>query len=187
MLGGVGDDVYVVDSVGDIVSEAANSGTDVVRTTLNRYILPLEVEGIELQGSGNLTAYGRSTHDFIYGNSGDNILFGDAGNDLLDGGAGNDTFSGGAGDDLLRDTGGGNDQFVFTGAWGNDVVRGFQAGTGVGDTLYFEKSTFANIQALMAAWSDVNGNVVINAGNGNTVTIEGVTTAQLAGNDFVFG
>jgi len=187
MEGGLGDDVYYVEDAADIVTEAAGGGIDVVRAAIDRFILPENVEGLELQGSEDLTLYGRATNDYLYGNSGDNILFGDGGSDLLDGGAGNDVFSGGAGDDLLRDVGGGDDQFVFTGNWGNDQVRGFEAGSGLGDTLYFEKSTFSGIDALVAAWSDVDGNVVINAGNGNTVTLFGVTTAELYANDFVFG
>ncbi|MGO7646092.1 hypothetical protein ACC709_37445, partial [Rhizobium ruizarguesonis] len=34
LIGGAGHDTYIVDNAGDIVTEAANAGTDTVRTTL---------------------------------------------------------------------------------------------------------------------------------------------------------
>ena len=72
------------------------------------------------------------------------ILSGGAGNDTLTGGAGNDTLigaggadilTGGAGDDTITGNGvdgvnDGADHFVFAPDSGNDVVFGFQAGSG---------------------------------------------------------
>lgn len=187
MRGGTGDDLFIVDSQSDSVVENAEQGIDVVRTSLDGYTIPLNVEGVELQGSGNLRLYGGSNNDYLYGNIGANSLFGGAGNDLLDGGQGNDGYLGGAGNDYMRDTLYGNDTFVFSLGFGRDTIEGFQAGPGIGDVILFDTASFANLEAVVAAWADDGtGTVVINAGNGNTVTLLGVSTAQLAANDFSF-
>lgn len=105
---------------------------------------------------------------------------------MLDGGLGNDGYLGGVGDDTLRDTAGGNDTFVLNGAFGNDTIQGFQGGDGIGGIILFDTATFANLGAVVANWSDVTGNVYINAGGGNSIFILGVTTAQLSANAFAF-
>ncbi len=188
MRGGAGDDVYYVDDQFDVVTEGVGGGIDIIRTGMNGFVLTAaNVEGVELTGVSDLTVYGDGRANYLYGNSGSNSLFGDAGDDLLDGGAGNDGYLGGSGDDILRDLGGGRDTFVFQWNFGRDVIIGFEAGSGLGDVMVFQRSAFANLDALVAAWSDDgHGNTVIDAGNGNTVTIYGVTTAQFAANDFVF-
>ena len=43
MAGGTGDDTYVVDDLGDVVTEAANAGNDLVLSTIN-HVLGANVE-----------------------------------------------------------------------------------------------------------------------------------------------
>ena len=92
MVGGSGDDVYVVDSVGDVVTELMGEGMDTVRSTVS-YVLPDQVEVLELQGISPLNGTGNDLANRVVGNSAAN---------LLDGGAGVDTLVGGAGDDTYR-------------------------------------------------------------------------------------
>jgi Ca2+-binding RTX toxin-like protein len=95
MRGGPGNDVIIVDSAGDLPSEAAGEGVDEVRTGLAVYSLQPAVN-VE-----NLTAVSDIAHD-LRGNGGDNVVAGAGGNDLLrmqD--AGSDTARGGAGNDVL--------------------------------------------------------------------------------------
>ena len=90
MQGGIGNDTYVVDEAGDVVTEAAGQGTlDKVNASID-YTLGANVENLELLGSDNLSGTGNTLANNIIGN---------AGNNLIDGGAGVDTMSGGAGDD----------------------------------------------------------------------------------------
>ncbi|ESQ87206.1 hypothetical protein ABAC460_20765 [Asticcacaulis sp. AC460] len=89
LAGGLGDDSYYVDHAGDVVTEAANEGTDTVFASLN-YTLGANVERLVLTGTANLSGFG---------NTGDNHLTGNAGANVLDGRGGVDTLVGGAGDD----------------------------------------------------------------------------------------
>ncbi|ANM22118.1 serralysin-like metalloprotease domain-containing protein [Rhizobium sp. N941] len=93
LIGAAGDDTYIVDNVGDVVTEAANQGTDLIRTALSVYALTniANVENLTFIGTGDFSGTGNALA---------NKITGGAGNDLLDGGAGNDTLDGGAGDDI---------------------------------------------------------------------------------------
>jgi Ca2+-binding RTX toxin-like protein len=85
LSGGVGDDLYVVDSLGDFVSELAGQGTsDTVRSFLSAYTLGTEVENGEIAAAGVAD---------LTGNASDNVLFAGAGANVLSGGAGVDTVS----------------------------------------------------------------------------------------------
>ena len=98
MRGGLGNDTYVVDNAGDLVTENLDEGTDTVEASIN-YTLTANVENLTLTGSGNINGTGNDLNNLIIGNSGNNQLFGGDGNDTLIGGAGADTLDGGSGND----------------------------------------------------------------------------------------
>ncbi|MGO7638588.1 calcium-binding protein, partial [Rhizobium leguminosarum] len=91
MIGGAGDDTYIVDNAGDSVAENAAAGTDTVKTVLANYTIGNNVEKLSYTGSADFTGTGNALA---------NTIIGGAGNDLLDGVAGNDTLNGGAGNDI---------------------------------------------------------------------------------------
>ena len=91
MFGDAGNDTYIVDDVGDVVTELAGAGFDTIQTTLN-YTLPANVEELDL--TGNVAVNGT-------GNSDANVLRGNAANNVLDGGTGSDATYGGQGDDTF--------------------------------------------------------------------------------------
>jgi serralysin len=117
MSGGLGNDTYVVDNVGDVVTENSGEGTDTVKATIN-YTLGANVEYLTLSGATNLNGTGNALDNVIRGNSGDNVLDGGFGNDSIIANAGNDTLIGGDGNDKLNG-GTGNDS--MTGGLGNDI------------------------------------------------------------------
>ena len=91
MVGGLGNDIYVVDAAGDVVTELASQGTDTVQSSIS-YVLGSNVENLQLTGSAAINATGNTLANTLTGNAGNNVLNGGAGNDTMIGGAGNDTY-----------------------------------------------------------------------------------------------
>ena len=98
MSGGTGNDTFVVDSVGDVTSESANAGIDLVLSSVS-WTLGVNLENLTLTGTAAINATGNTLNNILTGNSAANTLNGGAGNDTLVGGVGNDTVDGGAGID----------------------------------------------------------------------------------------
>ena len=111
MSGGSGNDSYVVDNVGDLVTELANEGIDTVRTSLNNYTLAVNVENMTLL-NGAIKAQGNTANNIIYGTAVANDINGAAGNDTLYGYGGDDTLDGGVGNDTM-DGGAGNNTYAI--------------------------------------------------------------------------
>jgi Ca2+-binding RTX toxin-like protein len=97
LKGGHGDDIYIVDG-GDIVTEAAGSGTDTIQASGDA-VLGANVENLVLTGSADSNGTGNDLANSITGNGGANILRGGGGADLLTGGGGADIFRYGAASD----------------------------------------------------------------------------------------
>jgi len=98
MVGCAGDDSYIVNSVGDVVTEKTGEGYDTVESSIT-YTLGAEVENLRLVGTGAVNGTGNAADNKIVGNGAANILNGGSGGDTIDGGAGNDTLTGGQGAD----------------------------------------------------------------------------------------
>lgn len=91
MRGGLGNDTYIVDNVGDVVVENADEGTDTVRAS-DSYVLGDTVENLVLTGSSAINATGNSLDNTLTGNGSTNILNGGTGADTMAGAGGNDTY-----------------------------------------------------------------------------------------------
>jgi Ca2+-binding RTX toxin-like protein len=96
LIGGIGDDTYLVDNLSDTVIEEWESGIDTVMSS-ESYTLGSNLENLTLLGAGAINATGNALDNRIVGNAAANILLGDFGNDVLEGGAGADTLDGGFG------------------------------------------------------------------------------------------
>lgn len=103
MYGGRGNDIYYVDSLGDVAVEYAGEGAaDVIRASISWTLREDgNIESLHLQGTGNLDGAGNSGANAITGTVGHNVLSGGAGVDTIRGAGGNDTLIGGLGNDNL--------------------------------------------------------------------------------------
>lgn len=120
VIGGLGDDMYIVDDETLQLFEFNDEGTDEVNSLVN-WKLGEGFEDLVLLGGGDLRGVGNDENNVIFGNEGDNLIRGRAGNDILDGGAGDDWILGHAGGDTLR---GGDDDDMLIGGGGKDKIYG---------------------------------------------------------------
>ena len=90
MIGGAGNDTYVVDNTADVVTENPSEGTDLVQSSVT-YTLAANVENLTLTGTTAINGTGNALDNVLTGNTAANTLTGGAGNDTLSGGTGADT------------------------------------------------------------------------------------------------
>lgn len=132
-------------------------------------------------GNGNDTLVGGQGIDVLVGDNGNDSLNGGTGSDVLTGDNGNDTLNGGDGSDLL--TGGnGSDRFVFSGAFGKDVVVDFDNS----DVIQLDRSQFANFSSVLSHAQQVGANVVITYDADDTITLLDTRLSSLNSGDFTF-
>ena len=151
LKGGAGNDIYIVRTSTDIVTELINEGTDTVRSFIT-YTLGLNLENLELQGTAVINGTGNTLANIITGNSAGNVLAGSGGADTLNGGDGGDTLNGGVGNDTL--TGGLDaDSFLFNSALSTATVKNVDTLTDFEtevDTIKLENAIFTTVGAAGA-------------------------------------
>jgi serralysin len=185
MAGGAGADAYVVDDVGDVVSENAAEGMDTVFTSLAEYALTDNVEHLTYTGGANFTGTGNALANTITGGGGDDTLSGGAGNDRLVGGAGADSMTGGAGSDtyVVDDAG---DTVTEAAAEGADTVETTLGSYALGVNV--ENLVFNGAGAFVGT-GNAAGNA-ITSGDGNDNLDGGAGSDRLdggAGSDILVG
>ena len=83
MIGGLGNDTYTVDNIGDVVTENPGAGTDTLLTGLASYASSGPTSKISRHVCKRAT---------LTGNALNNVITGGAGADAMTGGAGNDAY-----------------------------------------------------------------------------------------------
>jgi serralysin len=174
LVGGLGDDLYFVDSTDDVLIELENEGHDSVLSNVT-YVLSDNIESLTLIGASAIDGDGNSQSNAITGNDNSNVLHGLAGDDILNGGQGEDTLIGGLGDDtyIIDDE---NDVIIENEDEGSDSV-----GASVTFTI---SSGVENIQLVGTAAIDGTGNALDNILIGN---IGANVLSGLAGADTLIG
>ncbi len=181
LIGGLGDDIYQVDTTTDAITELAAQGTDTIQSSVTFSLATLtpltNIENLTLTGTTAINGTGNTANNTLIGNIANNILTGSDGNDILNGGTGNDTLIGGLGNDIYQvDTT--TDVITELAAQGTDTVQ---------SSLTFSLATLTNIENLT-----LTGTAAIN-GTGNTAnnTLIGNTANNTltgnAGNDILNG
>ncbi|WP_409721956.1 calcium-binding protein [Pseudorhodoplanes sp.] len=204
LYGGDGDDILQVrgkEGINDVF--LGGNGTDTLQfvgkggvtlagfTATSSSIEILEGNGRGLVGTKQMDVFdlsGLSQIDslpFVDGKGGNDILIGSNFDDVLRGGKGDDVLDGRGGNDIL-DGGKGRNTYVFADGYDNDTIAKYQAGNAVVDlTGVSSVSDFSGLAQLM---QQEGKNVVIDFGNGDSLTLQKTTIALLTANqgDFLF-
>lgn len=154
--GGDGNDIYLIEDIGDTYVEALNNGIDLVISYLATHTLAANVENLILAGTA-VTGIGNNLNNTITGNSAANTLNGSAGADTMTGGLGNDTYVVDNALDVVTESLNG----------GTDLIQ-----SGVTYTL---SANVENLSLTGVAIINGNGNVLNNTltGNGVANTLNG--------------
>ena len=178
-MGGAGNDTYVVDDAGDVITENANEGKDLVQSSFT-YTLAANLENLTLMGNSAINGTGNSLDNAIKGNNADNTLDGGAGNDNISGNDGNDKLLGGDGNDTL-DGGDGNDTLDGGAvlADGRNVLSG-----GAGDDTYIVSNTTDEVsEGAGQGFDEVQTSVTYILGeNIEKLTLTGTANIDSTGN-----
>ena len=165
LIGGLGDDTYVINTATDIIVENAGQGTaDRAKVSVSFTLAAgVDIEFLETASPGLTTALaltGNEIAQTITGNRGDNILNGGRGNDILTGGVGSDTF-----------------RFDTTLATPNsDVITDFNVAL---DSIELENSIYALLTAGAAITTDQFRNLATGAQDATDVIIYDQATGNL--------
>jgi Ca2+-binding RTX toxin-like protein len=149
----------------------------VASASLTVLVLP---SGYKYQAGENTTLTGTNGKDVLDGSAGGVTALGGKSADILIGGP-EDILTGGKGPDI----------FVFRPDFGENVITDFEFkrtprgdSTPASDKIQIDSSVFATFADLFAHASDTAAGVLIDDGEGNTITINGIKLAQLHASDF---
>lgn len=177
--------IYVADRAGDGSFSTLSSIEAVQTQEWVKFLgIPLYQQGITRDVatlSYDETKEGGAGDDLLQlAANGGGWAFGGSGNDILAGGTGDDHLDGGSGDDHLTGAGG-SDVFVFSDAFGSDVIHDF----GGNDRLDFVAvDGFHSADDVLAAAHQVGANVVIEHG-ADSITLIDVNLATLTHDDLL--
>jgi Ca2+-binding RTX toxin-like protein len=186
MAGGLGNDIYVVDNTGDVVTEDLNAGTDTIESSVT-YTLGANVENLILTGAAAINGTGNTLNNTITGNTAANTLNGGAGTDTMAGGLGNDIYVvDNTGDVVTEDLNAGTDtvKSSITYTLGANVenltLTGTAAINGTGNTL---KNVLTGNSAVNILTGGLGNDVLTGLGGADTFRYTALTDSLLTGFD----
>jgi Ca2+-binding RTX toxin-like protein len=123
LVGGLEQDIYVIDNAGDVIDSTVDGGIDEAQSAVT-FTLTSGVENLTLTGTAAIDGTGNAQQNVITGNGNANVLRSGAGNDTMTGGAGSDTyvFNLGDGQDVIDNTAADNASAVDTLSFGTGIT-----------------------------------------------------------------
>jgi Ca2+-binding RTX toxin-like protein len=186
LVGGGGNDTYIVHNAADVVTEGLNAGTDTVSvSTLSSWTLSANVENLTHTGSNDFTGIGNSLDNVLIGGTGNDYLIGGDGNDTLIDGNGLNTLQGGKGNDIYAVQSNADTVFEFANE-GTDQVQTFLASYTLSANV--ENLTFVGTNAHSGTGNNLANVLVGNSGNDvlNGMTGNDTLTGGGGADQFVF-
>ena len=181
ILGGDGDDVFVISDTATKIFEFGNGGSDTIKTTVSYALGNLAWDDIEILqaiGKKNINLAGNDDGNVLKGNAGNNAMSGGAGNDILAGFGGKDTLSG----DM------GSDHFYFYKKGGVDTITDFALDE---DVIHIVQvpgiDDFDDLQSRMSSVDfdgDNDFDTVIDLGGGSRIKLTDIAKDDLEMSDF---
>ena len=95
MAGGLGDDAYFIDNLGDLVIETPGAGIDTAYVTIppfSTFSMPENLENVVVLGGGTTNVIGNNLVNVVNGNAASNEIDGGGGADWMVGALGDDTY-----------------------------------------------------------------------------------------------
>jgi serralysin len=167
MIGGAGDETYVVTRANDVIVEQPNGGTDTVRTNLSTYVMPDNVENLVYTGTVGITATGNSQANTF---SGFNHI---------------SHFDGGGGIDIAVFTGQVGQYTKTINADGSVTLLDTRAGSPNGTATFINVESFQFSDGLILTSAQMLGPAVngTSANDSLTSLVVGAIISGLDGND----
>lgn len=185
MIGGLGNDIYTINVLTDVITENLNEGTDLVNvavaTTNGTYTLAANLENATLTNTVAYKLTGNTLDNVLIGNAAANTLTGGNGNDTLNGLAGSDTMVGGLGNDIYS-INVATDVITEAASAGTDTVN---VGIATASGTYTIATNVENAILTNTVAYNLKGNALANflMGNASNNTL----TDTVGGNDLLQG
>jgi Ca2+-binding RTX toxin-like protein len=186
LYGWGGNDSYIVDNVGDVVSESSTVATeiDTVQSSVT-YTLGANVENLTLTGIESLEGTGNALANVLRGNGSSSILYSLDGNDTLYAGDGDEAYGGGGNDILVAENilswaylSGEDGDDILTGGAGSGSYSG-----GLGNDLLIGGAGYNYLWGDDVLSTTTGGNDIILGGASIDYAWGGVGNDTLSGND----
>ena len=177
LIGGAGNDTYIVSNPGSVITETANNGTDTVQTALSSYQLPVNVERLVYTGTGSFSSTATAAGEQITGGTGaDSLSDGGFANVVLRGGGGADTFSVTSASTTVTEVAGSANATVMT------SLSSYSLQGNVQDLTYTGTANFTgNGNGLANTITGAAGNDTLTGNGGSDTLIGGAGNDRLSG------
>jgi Ca2+-binding RTX toxin-like protein len=165
LVGGKGNDTFVINNVADVITEAANSGKNIEQSSVSTTLAP-NVQNLTGTGTAAITLTGNTLANVITANSAADTLIAGSGLATLVGGSGNDTF-------VINNS---SDVITVTSAKAGNVVQS--------SVNYVLPANLLNLNGTGTGNISLTGNVsanTITANSGNDTLTAGSGLATLIG------
>lgn len=165
LVGGLGDDTFVVDELDIYEENDPNGGYDTIIALSNIDLIQTNFEAVTLLGEQNFNIYGNAANNRLIGNEGNNHIDGRTGSDYMAGQAGDDYYVVDTIDTVATDDDG--NTYILE---GDQVVEDFDGGI----------DTIERWQDVRFISQDANGNPVVT--NNHRLLEDNIENLILKGN-----